>query len=295
MKKLKAIFFTFFMLCLVVLFFSCGKKTTEPEIPDISNMVFVPGGTFTMGDTAGIGFDEELPTHSVTLNSFYMAKYLVTQGEYEAIMGNNPASGFGVGDNIPVYDVNWYDAIKYCNLRSIQEKLKPVYSISGSTNPDDWGEVPDFGDDDSTWAAVICNWNATGYRLPTEAEWEYAARGATDNPDYLYSGSDNIDEVAWYIDNSGSSTPAVGGKAPNGLEIYDMSGNVYEWCWDWFDASYYKSSPSKNPTGPESGSRRMLRGGSWDFHDYFCRVSCRGNNTPFSKYHYNGFRICRTK
>ncbi len=258
----------------------------------IFDMILVPGGTFIMGDTRGVGYNNELPTHSVTLNSFYISKYHVTQGEYETTVGHNPASYPGVGSNYPVYSVNWYDAIKYCNLRSIDEGLTPVYSISGSTNPDDWGIVPNWNN--TTWNAAVCNWNANGYRLPTEAEWEYAARGATNNPDYLYSGSDNIDDVAWYRDNSGENTHPVEGKAPNGLGIYDMSGNVREWCWDWYGSSYYSSSPSNNPRGPASGTSRLFRGGSWFSYADRCRVTYRGSYSyPNNRDYNHGFRVVR--
>jgi formylglycine-generating enzyme required for sulfatase activity len=293
MKKLKNIVLIVFALSLTALIFSCGKKTTEPEIPSLVETVRVPGGTFTMGRTKGDGPNYELPTHSVTLSSFYIGKYQVTQGEYEAIMGSNPSHSYSVGNKYPVYYVSWYDAIKFCNLCSMREKLVPVYSIAGSTNPDSWGEVPSTSDDDSTWAAAVCNWNANGYRLPTEAEWEYAARGATNNPDYLYSGSDNARDVAWYNENA-STMFHVGTRAPNGLGIYDMSGNVFEWCWDWYDSSYYSSSPSNNPRGPESGSDRMIRGGCWSLNDRYCRVSNRSDDNPAYKNSMIGFRVCRS-
>ncbi len=259
-----------------------------PPIPE--NFVFVPGGTFTMGDTRGGGEDNELPTHSVTLSPFFIGKYEVTQAEYTAIMGSNPAHDYGVGDNYPVYYVSWYSILKYCNLRSLAEGLTPVYTISGSTNPAIWGDVPT--DYNTAWNAAICNWNANGYRLPTEAEWEYAARGATNNPDYLYSGSDDINAVAWYggNDNPYGSKP-VGTKAPNGIGTYDMSGNLWEWCWDWGD--YYNSAPQTNPTGPASGDYRLLRGGGWYYYAYVCRVAGRLGNYPFFSYYLYGFRLCR--
>ncbi len=259
---------------------------------NIAEMIFVPGGTFTMGDTRGVGRSNELPTHDVTLNSFYLGKYQVTQGDYQDIMDSNPDLGRRVGNIYPVDNVSWYDAIKYCNLRSMKEGFTPVYSISGSTDPDDWGEVPDpytYG-----WNSAICNWDANGYRLPTEAEWEYAACGATDDPDYLYSGSDNIDNVAWHYDNSDGSAQPVGSKVPNGLGIYDMSGNIWEWCWDWYLEEYYSISPSHSPTGPAVGASRMYRGGSWENKDAGCRNAVRNGHSPAFKSSSVGFRVCRS-
>lgn len=255
--------------------------------------VLVEGGTFTMGDTRGEGFSDELPTHSVTLNSFYIGKYEVTQAEYAQYMQPSWSwtSNYGLGDNYPAYYVTWYAILKYCNLRSMAEGLTPVYSISGSTNPANWGSVPTSRN--STWNAALCNWSANGYRLPTEAEWEYAARGATKTPDYLYSGSDDINAVAWYSGNSGYTSHPVGTKAPNGLGLYDMSGNLYEWCWDWYSSSYYSSSSQNNPTGPASGSSRVVRGGSWGDCADLCRVAKRYNFYPDSSGDVVGFRLCR--
>jgi formylglycine-generating enzyme required for sulfatase activity len=261
-----------------------------PPVP--GGFVLVPGGTFTMGRTTGTGDSEELPTHSVTLNSFYMGKYEVTQGEYQAIMGSNPAHNYGVGTSYPVYYVSWYSVIKYCNLRSMNEGLTPVYTISGTTNPANWGAVPTSNN--STWDAAICNWAANGYRLPTEAEWEYAARGGTNTPDYLYSGSNDINAVAWNLSNSSSASHIVGTKAANALGIYDMSGNVWERCWDWYSGSYYSSSPSTNPKGPTSGSARVVRGGSWYSGAGGCRVAFRNSVSPYTSYVWYGFRLCRS-
>lgn len=257
-------------------------------------MIYIPGGTFTMGDTGQEGESSELPIHSVTLNPFYMGKYQLTQAEYTALVGSNPAYNYGVGDNYPVYYVNWYSALKYCNLRSLNEGLTPVYTIRGSTNPYVWGNVPSYPDN-TIWDAAICDWTATGYRLPTEAEWEYAARGATNDPDYVYSGSDDLDAVVWYSDNnSPHGSKPVGTKASNALGLYDMSGNLYEWCWDWQDSSYYSSSPSNNPTGPDSGLYRVRRGGFWNGMADNCRIASRNSNYPYRSRLSNGFRLCRS-
>ncbi len=234
-------------------------------IPD--NFVLVPAGTFTMGRTTGTGDSDEVPTHQVSLSSFYIGKYEVTQAEYQAVMGTNPSYFSGLDK--PVEQVSWYDAVEYCNARSIQEGLTPCYNTS-------------------TWE---CDYSANGYRLPTEAEWEYAARGGTYNPDYLYAGSDDINSVAWYYDNSSSTTHNVGTKAPNGLGIYDMSGNVYEWCNDWYGS--YSSNAQTNPVGPASGYRRVYRGGSWYGFANFCRVAYRNYYYPSNCYNYLGFRLAR--
>lgn len=293
--KTGSVLFALLMLVLsIISLSSCKDLTTKPkDVP--KGFVYVPGGTFTMGDTRGEGESDELPTHSVTLDPFYMGKHLLTQAEYAAIMGSNPAHDYGEGDDYPVYYVSWYSALKYCNLRSMAEELSPCYTIDDSIDPADWGDVPTSSN--STWNAAICDFGANGYRLPTEAEWEYAARGTTNDPDYLYSGSNNIDAVAWYIDNTSPSlapdysSKPVGTKARNALGLYDMSGNVYEWCWDWY--SSYSADAQNNPTGPASESSRVRRGGYYESAAIYCRVSFRAHNDPSSYFRGIGFRLCR--
>ena len=215
-------------------------------------MVYVAGGTFTMGATAEQGSDaysDEKPTHSVTVSDFYIGKYEVTQAQWKAIMGSNPS--YFKGDNLPVENVSWDD---------IQEFIRKLNAQTGKR-----------------------------FRLPTEAEWEYAARGGNKSKGYKYSGSDNVDDVAWYYDNSSRKTHPVGQKSPNELGIYDMTGNVCEWCQDWYGS--YSSSSQTNPTGPSSGSIRVLRGGSWYSHAGTCRVSNRYSDSSDYRGSYNGFRL----
>jgi formylglycine-generating enzyme required for sulfatase activity len=237
-----------------------------------ADLVFVKGGSFKMGSTSGD--DDEKPVHNVTLRSFYISKYEVTQGEYEVVMGNNPSKGSGVGDNYPIYYVSWYDAVEFCNKLSDRAGLARCYSGSA---------------DD-----IKCDFSANGYRLPTEAEWEYAAKGGTKSRGYTYSGSNTITKVAEYSGNNAKSTKPVGGKQANELGIYDMSGNVWEWCWDW--KGDYSSGAQNNPRGAASGSYRVNRGGSWLINARGCRVAFRVNSSPGFSNYYLGFRLaCSSK
>ena len=214
-------------------------------------MVFVEGGTFLMGCTAEPCFyHHALPVQQVTLSGYYIGKYQVTQMQWIAVMGSNPS--IHKGDNLPVHNVNWNDA---------QEFISKLNTATGKR-----------------------------YRLPTEAEWEYAARGGSKSKGFQYSGSNNINDVAWYNDNSGGNTKPVGTKAPNELGIYDMSGNVWEWCSDWFGA--YTANAKTNPTGPSTGTYRVLRGGCWK-HSFAaeCRVAYRSITNPYDRGDYLGFRL----
>jgi len=252
-------------------------------IGNLQNMVLVEKGSFTMGDTWGDGSSDEKPTHKVTFTyDFHIGKYEVTFDEYDAFCeatGKSSADyeNWGKGSR-PVINVSWNDAIAYCNWLSEKEKLPKAYDSKGNLLDKDGRVTTDVT-------------KVLGYRLPTEAEWEYAARGGKHNSPYKYSGSDNVSDVAWYNSNSGSKTQKVGNKAPNELGIYDMSGNVREWCSDWYGS--YSSSAQTNPYN-NSGSSRVNRGGSWDYSATYARVASRNANSPTYASNNLGFRIART-
>ncbi|MDR1985344.1 MAG: formylglycine-generating enzyme family protein [Treponema sp.] len=246
-------------------------------IPD--DFVQIQGGTFTMGspDAELHRENDEIP-HQVTVGSFYMGKYEVTQQEYDAMMGGNP-SRFK-GDRLPVEQVSWFDAVAYCNVRSQKEGLTPAYSINGEK---------------VTW-----NPHADGYRLPTEAEWEYAARGGTTTP--FSTGNDITTSQANYNGNYpyNQNTPGiyrekttpVGSFAPNPWGLYDMHGNVNEWCWDWYGP--YSTESQDNPWGASTGSSRVNRGGSWSSYAKYLRSAIRNYNMPSYRYGNRGFRLVRS-
>ena len=215
-------------------------------------MVGVEGGTFRMGATSeqeGEANSNEKPVHSVTLSSYYIGKTEVTQALWQAVMGSNPS--YFKGADLPVESVSWGDC---------QEFIRKLNTMTGQN-----------------------------FRLPTEAEWEFACRGGNNSRGYKYSGSNNLGSVAWYDDNSGNKTHSVATKSPNELGIYDMSGNVWEWCSDWYGD--YSSDAQTNPKGPVSGSDRVCRGGSWYFIVRYCRSSNRLNGNSTNRYNYLGLRL----
>lgn len=220
-------------------------------------MIFVRGGKFKMGSDVA---DNEKPIHPVVLSSFFISQYPITFDIYDLYcdeMGVPKPSDMGWGRNkMPVINVSWEDAMKFC----------------------EW----------------LTNKSGKLYRLPTEAEWEYAAKGGQYSNNYIFSGSNNLDEIAWHSGNSNGKTHPVGLKKPNELNIYDMSGNVNEWCYDWYADDYYKNSPLENPTGPESGIEKVFRGGSWATNDKFCRAANRGLFLPNGQFKDVGFRVVTT-
>ena len=307
--------------------------TGDPNIPD--DMVYIPDGGFGMGDHLGDGYSDELPLHAVLLDSFFMSKFEITNQQYCDYLNSALGSGsiylsssnvvfgtendqsycdtsasssdsqivysggvFTVGtkggrdmSDDPMVMVSWYGAVAYCNWRSSEEGKESCYNLS-------------------TWD---CDFSKHGYRLATEAEWEYAARGGEHSPYYRFPWGDTISHSqANYYASPGSYTydvnptsgyhptwndgifpytSAVGSFSANGYGLYDMAGNVFEWCNDWYDSNYYDTSPYDNPQGPASGSYRVLRSGCWDGDAYFCRVASRYIDYPGGRFFTFGFRI----
>jgi len=246
---------------------------TGAETSSSSNMVRIPAGTFTMGSPASEqGRVSNETQRRVTISAFNMSRYEVTQREYQEIMGTNPSRFTGDLDR-PVEWVSWFDAVEYCNRRSQREGLTPAYTISGS------------GDN----RAVTWNRSANGYRLPTEAEWEYACRAGTTTA--YNTGASISDNTGWYDANSAGSTQRVGQKQANAWGLYDMHGNVWEWCWDWYGA--YPAGAQTDPVGASTGSIRVLRGGSWVSSAGSTRSSYRHFNGPYLRHSSIGFRVVR--
>jgi formylglycine-generating enzyme required for sulfatase activity len=247
----------------------------------------IPAGSFSMGCTPGDANcgSNETPVRTVTLSTFQISETEVTQAQWQAVMGSNPSYNASCA-SCPVEQVSWYDAVVFCNRLSEVLGLTPCYFA-------DAGFTQVYGKNGNTWSLpnggeVYWNPAAKGYRLPTEAEWEYAARGGSVTN--IYSGSNNVDEVAWYSGNNSSyGTKPVKGKSPNGYGLYDMSGNVFEWVWDWY--GNYPSSPDTNPTGPSDGANPVIRGGSGGINAESCRSAYRTYTNPNNRNNGVGFRL----
>jgi len=214
-------------------------------------MVLIPAGEFIMGDDSGDA--DEKPAHKVQVSAFCMDTREVTQKAYESLMEKNPSKS--KGPDKPVEQVDWYHAVLFCNIRSLKEGLKPCYDTK----------------------SLACDFEADGYRLPTEAEWEYACRAGTQTKYSFGDDPAKLKTCAWFKANADKATHSVGQKAPNPCGLYDMHGNVAEWCHDSYSETYYQRGESKDPRGPSSGDKRVLRGGSWRANDEGCRSSARNS------------------
>jgi acetoin utilization deacetylase AcuC-like enzyme/formylglycine-generating enzyme required for sulfatase activity len=248
----------FLLFGTLVLLQGCGSDTPSDAPRQVKTksgieMVLLPSGWFVMGDEKG-QIDEK--PHRVHISSFYIDKYPVTQEEYEKVMGENP-SRWKARKN-PVEQIRWSDAVRYCNARSRLEGLQPCY-------------------DEETWQ---CNFNANGYRLPTEAEWEYACRAGTETSYFFGHNGRKLERYAWFEENSHARPQPIGQKRPNPWGLCDVYGDVWEWCNDFYSVDYYQQSPEQNPRGPKTGDSKVVRGGAWNSSAEACRSSYRYNENP---------------
>lgn len=271
-----------FIICqtiFVSMVFAQSKNAPKAKrLPiDTAKFVLVQGGAFKMGTDKPVE-PHEGPVHEVRVNSFWLGKTEVTMEEYDKFMIENKrdtvgSAGWGRGKQ-PAIFVSWNDAVAYCNWLSAKEKLSKCYLI------------------DTTGKVTFLD-TAKGYRLPTEAEWEFAARGGNQSKGYEFAGSNIMEEVAWQKANSNRAMP-VGKKLPNELGLFDMNGNLWEWVWDIYDYAYYSRSPQDNPRGPETGPYRVMRGGAFYNTPQYCRIVTRQNSYVVFKQNSVGFRVART-
>lgn len=250
--------FIAFLFCL-----ACGNRTSGKLLG--IKMVRIPEGTFMMGLENG-NTDNTQPVHRVNVSEFLMSATEITQRQFQRVMGKNPSRV--IGNNFPVENASWFDAVRFCNRISELTGLDLCY------NTDTWQ----------------CDFSKNGCRLPTEAEWEYACRAGSNEKYCFGNDKSRLTEYAWYSANTSGTYP-VGVKKPNAWGLYDMHGNVYEWCSDFYDENYYKNSPINNPTGPQSGSYRVLRGGSWFNHSDYLRSAHRGREHQGVGDSHIGFRV----
>ncbi|HRG88835.1 MAG TPA: SUMF1/EgtB/PvdO family nonheme iron enzyme [Chitinophagales bacterium] len=275
---MKQTFILFFVLASVTCY---AQKTKAPKRApiDTTKFVLVEGGTFKMGTEKPVEIHEG-PEHDVTVKSFYLAKTEVTFDDIDKWLtetkrdtGTVPSLNWGRG-KMAAHMTSWRTAVEYCNWLSEKEKLSKCYLINGK-------EVTYLD-------------TAKGYRLPTEAEWEFAARGGNKAKGTLFAGSDNVDEVAWYKVNSSEAPHQVAQKKPNELGLYDMNGNLWEWVWDLYDTYYYKYSEKSDPKGPATGDYRVTRGGAWYNYPNYTTIYTRQYNSPDFRQNSVGFRVART-
>ncbi len=286
MKKVTSILISIVSIAILVTVLVLALKPAKesPPAESIVDMVLVENGSFTMGDTWGNGKDDENPAHEVTISyDFEMGKYEITFAQYDLFCKETertlPGDESWERDKRPVINITWMDAIAFCNRLSEREKLSKAYDDNGYFL-------------DKNGKVMADPSKVVGYRLPTEAEWEYAARGGSKSEGCLYSGGNEADLIAWFADNSGDMTHEVGKKDPNELGLHDMSGNVFEWCSDVYDAFFYLRSPEKDPFNQALGNK-VLRGRGW--WDGVLRVTLRSYSSQESKSNLFGFRVCRTK
>ena len=249
-------------------------------------MLSIPAGSFLMGSPSNeLDHDEdEDPQRTVNISAFLMSETEVTQKQFRDVLGWND-SHFR-GDDLPVEEVTWYDCVSFCNELSEADGYATCYTITDI----------DYEGDHINSADVACNSEANGYRLPTEAEWEYACRAGTTTRFCTGDSDSDLDRAGWFSSNSGRSTHAVGEKEANAWGLYDTHGNVFEWCWDWYSSGYYgtRPDPDTDPTGPSSGYKRSRRGGCWYGDALFSRSADRYGYRPHSSFYYLGFRVVRS-